>query len=116
VSGGPQNTPLMRMLANRRMTQAADVYRSPAAAGGKVAAPALHASAQPVHLYEPSTAAALTLLAELGTTRANWIGEMVANADVAEGDELHVGSITYQVERAVARPDLTFLALWEVKT
>lgn len=114
--GGPQNIPLMRMLANRRMTLVADVYRSPAAVGSKVGAPAPHASAQPIHLYEPSTPAALTLLADLGATRANWIGEMVAGQDVVEGDELHVGSVTYQVERAVARPDLTFLALWEVRT
>lgn len=113
--GGPHNTRLMRQLANRRMTAVASVYRSPAAAGGRIGAAVLLQASAPAYVYEPSTPAALTLLSDLGSVRANWIGEMRFDADVIEGDELHIGAMTYQIERVVARPDLTLLALWEVR-
>lgn len=113
--GGPHNTGLMRSLARRRMTGTVDIYRSPAAAGGKRGAAVLHQASAPIYLFEPSTPAALTLLADLGSARANWIGEMPYNADVTEGDELRLGSVVYQVERVITRPDLTLLALWELR-
>lgn len=115
MSGGPHNTGLMRMLANRRMQQTADIYRNPAPSGGKTGAAELYAEDVPIHAYEPSTTAALQLLADLGSARANWIGEMAHDADVAEGDELRIAGAVFMVDRVVARPDLTLLALWEVR-
>jgi len=114
VSGHPENTGLGRMLARRRQTTSASVWRNPASASGKRAGPTLHTAAILVHIVAPN-ARALQLLADWGVQKADMLAELAYDADVIEADELHIGSVIYQVERAVKHDTLTLCAVWLVR-
>ena len=113
MSGQPQNTALGRMLANRRQNAVASVWRNPAVSSGKRAAPVLHTLSVALHIVAPN-ARALQLLADWGVQKADMLCELAVAADVAEADELHVGDVVYQVERAVTHDTLLLCAVWKV--
>jgi len=108
-------TAVMRPLALALQKTPADVWRNPAASSGMTGAPLLHHADIRVRIATPD-AAGLQLLADLGAQRANMIGRAAWNADILEGDELHIGSVIYQVERVARAADKTLLALWEVRS
>lgn len=105
----------MRSVVTALLTGSADVYRNPAPSGGKRAAPVSHATGVPIRLAT-SDASALQLLADLGAEKANRIVRAAWNADILEGDELHIGSVVYQVERVAVARDKTLVAVWEVRS
>ena len=90
------------------------MWRNPDAVGGKTSAPTLHQSGVMLNIVAPG-ATGLQLLADLGTERANLLAELPADADVTEGDELHIGATIYQIERAVVHATMTLCAIWELK-
>lgn len=114
MSGQPQNVGLGQLLAQRRQTTSADVWRNPALGAGKRAAPVLHESGVALHLVAPS-ARALRLLADWGVQKADRLAELPYDADVLEGDELHASGVVYQVERAAVHDTLLLCAVWEVR-
>jgi len=102
------------MLASRRQTDQANVYRNPDASSGKRQAPALHTTGVPIHLVAPD-ARSMQILADWGVQKANMLAELPYDAGVTEGDELRIGSAVYQVERAVAHDTMTLAAVWWVR-
>lgn len=104
----------MRSVVSALLTGVADVWRNPSVSGGKRAAPVLNQSSIPCRLAT-ADASALQLLTDLGAEKANRIVRALYNADIQEGDELHIGSVVYQVERVAAARDKTLLAVWEVR-
>jgi hypothetical protein len=111
VSGEPRNIGLGRALASRRQTQAVNVWRAAPDGSGM----ALHTASVHAWIYVPSGAPALQALAELGGARASHAGELPYDADVREGDELHLGARVFLVERAIRRDTVTWCALSEVR-
>lgn len=111
MSAHPRNSGLGRMLASRRQTQVASVYRAAADGTGLES----HLTGIAANVYVPSGAPALQALAELGGARASHAGELPQGVDVTEGDELRIPPHAYVVERAIARDTLTWCALsWKV--
>lgn len=104
----------MRSVVTALLTGTADVWRNPAAAGGKRSAPVLHTIGVPIRLAT-ADASALQLLQDLGAEKANRIIRMRFDADIEEGDELHVGDVVYQVERVAVARDKTLCAVWEAR-
>lgn len=104
-----------RPLARAKQTTLADVYRNPDPAAGKRGAAVLNQAGILLHIAAPG-ARGMQLLADLGAERANLFAECAWDADITEGDELHVGAVVYQVERAARRADMTLCAVWQVTT
>lgn len=102
------------MLAWRRQTTRADVWRNPAPSGNKTAAPAPHTTGVLLHISAPD-ARGWQLLQDWGTQKATMLAELARDADVTEGDELHVAGVTYQVERAVVHTTMLLCAVWQVR-
>lgn len=107
MSGQPQNAGLGRMLASRRQTQTAALYRAAPDGTGMQ----LHTASLACRVYVPSGAPALQSLAELGGARASHAGELPYAADVQDGDELRIPPHAYIVERAIHRDTLVWCAL-----
>lgn len=107
MSGQPQNTALGRVLAARRRTQTGAIYRAASNGTGMQ----LHTASVACYIYTPGSPQALQALADLGGARSSAVGELPFDSDVAEGDELRIGSLTYIVERAIAHSTLVWCAL-----
>ena len=105
----------MRSVVSSLLRTSADVWRNPAADNGRRAAPELYQSGILLRLATPS-ASSLQLLQDLGAEKADRVARAMWDADIKEGDELHVGETVYQVERVAKAADKTLLAVWEVKS
>lgn len=106
---------IARPLARAKQTTLADVWRNPDPSSGKRSAAVLDQTGILIHIAAPD-ARGMQLLADLGAQRANLFAECAWDVDITEGDELHVGDVVYQVERAAKKADMTLCAVWEVKT
>lgn len=108
-------TAVLRPFARSLQRTSADVWRNPDASGGKRGAVELHSAGILLHLAIPD-ARGLQLLADMGAERADRLAHLAYDADIAEGDELHIGDTVYQVERVARAPDKTRVAVWEIRS
>jgi len=97
----------------------ADVYRSPAASGGKVGARTLVASDVPCRLrpggQDDSNYKPVTIANPVNAARVSQMGKFAVTADVRTGDELRVDGARYLVEGVGLWTNALMVALSEVR-
>ena len=97
----------------------ADVWRSPAASGGKVGPRTLTHSAVPCRLRpggrDDSNYKPVALKDPAAAARVSQMGKFAVNADVRTGDELRVDGVRYLVEGTGLWTNALMVALSEVR-
>lgn len=97
----------------------ADLYRNPAAAGGKVGAATLTTSAIPIRVrpvsQDPRMQRLIALAQPLSTTRVSHLGKVAAGTDMRVGDELRISTARYRIEGVGVWENATLLALSEIR-
>lgn len=102
-----------RTLAGRSGTLATgDVYRPPAlSAGQRAGAPVLSTANVLMAILLPSNQAGREQLGALGTERSRYLGWVAPTVSVLDGDEWHIGGVTYTVDAAETVVDFVICAL-----
>lgn len=97
----------------------ADVYRSPAASGGKTGARALVASAVPCRLrpggQDDSNYRPVVVANPVNASRVSQMAKFAVGADVRTGDELRIDGARYLVEGVGEWTNALMAALSEVR-
>jgi hypothetical protein len=106
----------LRALEVQGMFSTCDLYRSPAASGGKVGAPVLEDSAIACEIIPAARAERLGIAVPgLAGGRAALVGLLPHGTDVREGDELRASGVTYMVEGVGYHLTVVATALSEVR-
>jgi hypothetical protein len=97
----------------------ADLWRNPAASGGKVGARVLEIEDLPLRIrptgQDDSNLKMIPLANPLNAARVGHIGKVAVDADVRSGDELRIGSVRYLVEGVGTFTNARLCALSEIK-
>ncbi len=96
--------------------QTVDLYRSPAAVGGKTGAPVLHTAAIPCRIRPAGDNPKQIARAQpVNATTVEYLGKFAAGTDIRYGDELRDGSKRYKVEGVGKWTNAVLVALSEIK-
>lgn len=108
---------LRRQIMTEQVT--ADLYRSPAASGGKTAARVLTTEAIPIILRPVSTNDSnikmIALNNPLNAARVRMIGKLAIDVAIQNGDELRSAGVRYLVEGVGIWSTMRLVALSEIK-
>lgn len=96
--------------------QLMDLYRSPAASGGKIGAAQLQTEEIPIRLRPAGDAPKLVALAmPVNAARVEYVGKVAAGTDVQLGDEARIDGQRYKIEGVGAWSNATLIALTQIK-
>lgn len=96
--------------------QVVDLYRSPAAVGGKTGAPVLHTAGIPIRIRPAGDNPKLIARTQpVNAATVSHVGKVASGTDVRYGDELRDGTKRYKVEGVGVWTNATLIALSEIR-